>query len=90
MKRKTAGMITCLMTISLILGGCQGNPSSNETIENETTENETEQAGTAEDETTNGYAGTKLVIGVESGSPQIAFYEEQCGEFEEETGIKIE
>ena len=36
MKRKTAGMITCLMTISLILGGCQGNPSSNETIENET------------------------------------------------------
>lgn len=85
MKRKTAGMITCLMAVSLILGGCQGNPTSNET-----TENETEQTSPFEEETSAGKDGTKLVIGVESGSPQIAFYEEQCGEFEEETGIEIE
>ena len=30
-------------------------------IENETTENESEQAGTAEEETTNGYAGKKII-----------------------------
>ena len=85
MKRKTAGMITCLMAVSLILGGCQGNPTSNEA-----TGNETEQTSPVEEETSAGKEGTKLVIGVESGSPQIAFYEEQCGEFEEETGIEIE
>ena len=90
MKRKTAGMITCLMAVSLILGGCQGNPTSNETTGNETTGNETEQTSPVEEETSAGKEGTKLVIGVESGSPQIAFYEEQCGEFEEETGIEIE
>lgn len=78
-------MITCLMAVSLILGGCQGNPTSNET-----TGNETEQTSPVEEETSAGKEGTKLVIGVESGSPQIAFYEEQCGEFEEETGIEIE
>ena len=59
MKRKTAGMITCLMTISLILGGCQGNPTSNET-----TGNETEQNSPVEEETSAGKEGTKLVIGV--------------------------
>ena len=85
MKRKTAGMITCLMAVSLILGGSQGNPTSNEA-----TGNETEQTSPVEEETSAGKEGTKLVIGVESGSPQIAFYEEQCGEFEEETGIEIE
>ncbi len=78
-------MITCLMAVSLILGGCQGNPTSNEA-----TGNETEQTSPVEEETSAGKEGTKLVIGVESGSPQIAFYEEQCGEFEEETGIEIE
>ena len=35
-------------------------------------------------------SGTKLVIGVESGSPNIEFYKNNVSEFEDETGITIE
>lgn len=36
------------------------------------------------------YSGTKLVIGVESGSPNISFYQDHVDEFTEKTGITVE
>lgn len=84
MKRKIAGMVTCLITVSLLLGGCQGNNDS------ETNNNENKQNSSIQTDEQDNHESTKLVIGVESGSPNIAFYEEQADEFEEDTGIEIE
>lgn len=84
MKRKIAGITSCLITASLLLVGCQGNNDSKTSI------SENEESSSIQTEEQDSHEGTKLVIGVESGAPNIAFYEEQADEFEEETGIEIE
>lgn len=80
MRRKTSVFVSCMIVTALLLGGCGSGGGAEET---KNTENST-VAGTE------GFEGTKLVIGVESGSPNIAFYQENAAEFENETGIEIE
>ena len=56
---------------------------------NSNTQSTTKSTEEAPAETAN-LSGTKLVIGVESGSPNIEFYKNNVSEFEDETGITIE
>lgn len=76
MKKKILGFISCAAVLSLLLCAC-GNKDNSD-------------AGASAGGGDAGYEGTKLVIGVESGSPNIAFYQETVSEFTEETGIEIE
>lgn len=77
MRKRVTGMISCIIALTVLLAGCQGqqNPSDAE--------------GRTSDESA-GYEGTKLTIGVEAGAPNIAFFQDHIDEFTEETGITVE
>ncbi len=77
MKRKLTGLIGSLLILAMLLTACSGQAGS------------TTADGQSSGENT-GYEGTELVIGVESGSTNIAFYQEHIDEFTEETGITVE
>lgn len=47
-------------------------------------------SGTEDAGTEDGYSGTKLVIGVEAGAPNIEFYKNNVQEFTDQTGIEVE
>lgn len=97
MKRKITGIAACMVAASLFLGGCGGTETKEPEREN-AGQTEHGQSGDSQTETGQSensragkeHEGTKLVIGVEAGAPNIAFYQEHSAEFKEATGIEIE
>ena len=86
MQKKILKVMMCAITTMTLLAGC-GNSNTESTIGS--------TGGTVADSTedkaeTANFTGTKLVIGVESGSPNIEFFKNNVSEFETATGITIE
>lgn len=79
MQKKILKTMMCAAMAMALLVGCG----------NSNTQSTTKSTEEAPGETAN-LSGTKLVIGVESGSPNIEFYKNNVSEFEDETGITIE
>ena len=79
MQKKILKVMMCAITTMALLAGCGSSNTESTTGSSAETSTEaaaesTETDSTAETENTADFTGTKLVIGVESGSPNIEFY----------------
>ena len=83
MRKKILKVMMCAITTMTLLAGC----GSSNTGSTTGSAGDTAAEDTAE---TADFAGTKLVIGVESGSPNIEFFKNNVSEFESATGITVE
>lgn len=100
-KKWTALLCTAAMTVSM-LTACGNNGDSTQSAEKENVPAGTEEtavgdmagkdaaSGDASAEAGGNFEGTKLVIGVEAGAPNIEFYKNISSEFTDQTGITIE
>lgn len=85
----------CAITTMALLAGCGSSNtgsttgSAGDTAAEDTAESTGSDSTEAAAETAD-FAGTKLVIGVESGAPNIEFFKNNVSEFESATGITVE
>ena len=95
MRKKILKTMMCAITAMALLAGCGSSSTENTTGSTEETVTE-DTAGNSETGSTENtaeaadYTGTKLVIGVESGAPNIEFFKNNVSEFESATGITVE
>ena len=95
MRKKILKVMMCAITTMALLAGCGSSNtgsttgSAGDTAAEDTAESSGADSTEAAAETAD-FAGTKLVIGVESGAPNIEFFKNNVSEFESATGITVE
>ena len=95
MRKKILKVMMCAITTMALLAGCGSSNtgsttgSAGDTAAEDTAESTGSDSTEAAAETAD-FAGTKLVIGVESGAPNIEFFKNNVSEFESATGITVE
>ncbi len=89
MKKKIVSLMISMALLASLTGCGKNAKTETPDTANEPAQ-QTEETQTKEENTEKPYSGTNLVIGVESGSPNIEFYKNQAAEFTEQTGITVE